>query len=179
VIGRVWTQAISLASNTIFWAKLGRRDPWQAPVWAGRRQTGCVRFCWLPFNSLVPRRYECLPPDAASQPALLPQFITLRFGLFVVLFAFAKADQKQQAQVSTAINTAFQSLGIFPHVSRHPVNGASGASGTEKALIPMNIIMGEEVMSPARVKDELGAIGRDLEQKLSKQLECNIGTGGD
>jgi chemotaxis protein MotB len=97
-------------------------------------------------------------------------FITLLFGLFVVLFAFAKADQKQQAQVSTAINTAFQSLGIFPHVSRHPVNGASGASGTEKALIPMNIIMGEEVMSPARVKDELGAIGRDLEQKLSNQV---------
>ena len=28
----------------------------------------------------MPRRYECLPPDAASQPALLPQFITLRFG---------------------------------------------------------------------------------------------------
>jgi hypothetical protein len=80
VIGRVWAQAISLASNTIFWAKLGRRDPWQAPVWASRRQTGCVRFCWLPFNSLVPQRYECLPPDAASQPALLPQFITLRFG---------------------------------------------------------------------------------------------------
>ena len=97
-------------------------------------------------------------------------FITLLFGLFVVLFAFAKADQKQQAQVSTAINTAFQSLGIFPDVSRHPVNGASGASGTEKALIPMNIIMGEEVMSPARVKDELGAIGRDLEQKLSNQV---------
>ncbi len=80
VVGRVWTELMRMASNTIFWAKLGKRDPWQAAVWASQRQTGCVRFCWLPFDSLVPRRYECLPPDAASQPALLPQFITLRFG---------------------------------------------------------------------------------------------------
>jgi len=97
-------------------------------------------------------------------------FITLLFGLFVVLFAFAKADQKKQAQVSTSIDAAFRSLGIFPDVSHHPSGGASGASGTDQALIPMNIIMGEEVMSPARVKDELGAIGRDLEQRLSNQV---------
>ncbi len=80
VVGRVWTTLMRLASNTIFWATLGKRDPWKAPVWAGQVQTGCVRFCWLPWNSIVPRRYECLPPDAASQPALLPQFISLRFG---------------------------------------------------------------------------------------------------
>jgi hypothetical protein len=80
VIGRVWVQAIRLASNTIFNARLGKADPWQAPVWAARVQVGCVRFCWLPANSITPRKYECLPPDSASQAALEPQFITLRFG---------------------------------------------------------------------------------------------------
>ena len=80
VIGRVWAQAIRLASNTIFLARLGKRDPWKAPVWAERVQVGCVRFCWLPANSITPRQYECLPPNAASQPALEPQFITLSFG---------------------------------------------------------------------------------------------------
>jgi hypothetical protein len=80
VIGRVWAQAITLASNTIFWAKLGKKDPWKAPVWANRVQTGCVRFCWLPANSITPRQYLCLPPDAASQPALEPTFITLAFN---------------------------------------------------------------------------------------------------
>jgi len=80
VIGRVWTEQMSLASNTIFQSRLGRRDPWKAAVWANRRQTGCVRFSSLPFASIVPRRYECLPPDAASEGALLPQFISLRFG---------------------------------------------------------------------------------------------------
>jgi chemotaxis protein MotB len=97
-------------------------------------------------------------------------FITLLFGLFVVLFAFAKADQKKQAQVSTAINTAFRSLGIFPDSSRRPSKGANGAAGTDAAVIPMNIVMGEDVLSPARVKDELGSIRRDLEQRLSNQV---------
>lgn len=81
VIGRVRPQAISLASNTIFYARLGKIDPWPAPVWTHRVQTGCVRFCWLPAGSIAPRQYQCLPPDAESQPALEPQFITLRFGL--------------------------------------------------------------------------------------------------
>ena len=80
VIGRVWARAITLASNTIFQARLGTRDPWKAPVWAQRVQTGCVRFCWLPPDSIVPRRYECLPPDASSQGALEPKFITTKFG---------------------------------------------------------------------------------------------------
>jgi hypothetical protein len=80
VIGRVWTQTMRLASNSIFYARLGRRDPWKAAVWAVRRQVGCVRFCWLPFYSLTPRRYECLPPDSTDEAALEPKFITLRFG---------------------------------------------------------------------------------------------------
>lgn len=80
MIGKVHTRTISLASNTIFWARRPRRDPWPAAVWASRRQTGCVRFCSLPFDSITPRRYLCLPPDSASEPALEPKFITLRYG---------------------------------------------------------------------------------------------------
>jgi hypothetical protein len=70
VIGRVWTQALRLASNTIFQAQLGRRDPWQAPVWAHRRQVGCVRFCWLPWSSLTPRRYR-VPASRRRLAAIL------------------------------------------------------------------------------------------------------------
>ncbi|WP_404299725.1 hypothetical protein [Alicycliphilus denitrificans] len=32
-----------------------------APVTAERRQTGCVRFCYVPPASAVPRRYRCQP----------------------------------------------------------------------------------------------------------------------
>ena len=80
VIGKVHTRTVPLASNTIFYARRARRDPWPAAVWASRRQTGCVRFCSLPFDSITPRRYHCIPPDAASEAALAPKFITLRFG---------------------------------------------------------------------------------------------------
>jgi hypothetical protein len=80
VIGKVRPRTMTLASNTIFHARLGRSDPWPAAVWASRQQAGCVRFCVLPFGSVTPRRYQCLPPDAAAEPALEPVFVTLRYG---------------------------------------------------------------------------------------------------
>jgi chemotaxis protein MotB len=95
-------------------------------------------------------------------------FITLLFGFFVVLYAFAKADQKKQMQVTASIDAAFQSLGIFPDASRKPAKGAGG--GTEQAVSPMNIVMGEDVLAPAKVKDDLNQIRRDLQQTLSNQV---------
>lgn len=80
IIGKVHTRTMTLASNSIFYASLGRRDPWQAAIWASRQQAGCVRFCVLPFDSITPRRHNCLPPDQASEPALEPYFIALSYG---------------------------------------------------------------------------------------------------
>ena len=81
VIGKVGTRTLTLASNCIFRACLGRHDPWTtAAVLASRQQAGCVRFCALPFASITPRRYRCLPPSAALEPALEPAFVTLRYG---------------------------------------------------------------------------------------------------
>jgi hypothetical protein len=80
VIGKVHTRTFTLASGCIFHARLGRRDPWPAAVWASRQQAGCVRFCVLPFGSITPRRYRCLPPTAAAEPALEPSFVSVRYG---------------------------------------------------------------------------------------------------
>lgn len=97
-------------------------------------------------------------------------FITLLFAFFVVLYAFAKADQKRQISVSTAIDGAFRTLGLFPSAVRNDKKGADGASGADQPLTPMNIVMGEDVMSPARVKDDLEQMQRELEQRLSNQV---------
>jgi chemotaxis protein MotB len=97
-------------------------------------------------------------------------FITLLFAFFVVLFASAKADQKKQVEVSHAIDAAFKSLGIFPDASRRPAKALNAASGTEPAAIPMNIVMGEDVLSPARVRDDLESLRRELQQRLSNQV---------
>lgn len=80
VIGKVRARTITLASNSIFDARLGDADPWTAPVWASRRQAGCVRFCWLPPGSITPRRYSCLPPEQAAEDRWAPQFMTTRYG---------------------------------------------------------------------------------------------------
>lgn len=97
-------------------------------------------------------------------------FITLLFAFFVVLYAFAKADQKKQAAVADSIDKAFKSLGIFGDVSNKSAKNSSDASGKDQATVPMNIVMGEEVMAPARVKDDLESIRRQLSQKLSDQV---------
>ena len=51
-------------------------------------------------------------------------FITLLFGFFVVLYAFARADQKKQAQVVQSIDAAFKSMGVFPRF--RSVGGRAG-----------------------------------------------------
>jgi hypothetical protein len=80
VIGKVSVRTMTLASNTIFHAHRGRHDPWPTAICSSRRQAGCVRFCVLPFDSVTPRRYQCLPPSAAAEPALQPSFVTFRYG---------------------------------------------------------------------------------------------------
>jgi chemotaxis protein MotB len=97
-------------------------------------------------------------------------FITLLFGLFVVLFAFAKADQKKQAQMPQAIDSAFRALGIFPDALRMKDGANPASNGTDTPLIPMNIIMGEDVLGPAQVKGDLDRLRRELQQTLSSQV---------
>jgi len=80
IIGRVWTKTLRMASNTLFLARLAANDPWAAPLWSDRVQTGCVRFCWLPAGAVTPSPYQCLPPNEASRDALEPKFVSLRFG---------------------------------------------------------------------------------------------------
>jgi hypothetical protein len=51
VFGQVMVHSINLAENTIF----------DGLVTTARRQQGCVRFCYVPYRSKTPRRYNCQP----------------------------------------------------------------------------------------------------------------------
>jgi chemotaxis protein MotB len=97
-------------------------------------------------------------------------FITLLFAFFVVLYSSSKADQKKQLLVSQAINAAFNSLGIFPDSARRKAGPTAPSGGTEQPLVAMNIVMGEDVLAPAKVKDDLDRVQRELEQMLSNQI---------
>jgi hypothetical protein len=75
VIGRVSTAILRLASNSIFLAAASGPTP---PIFAERRQEGCVRFSFVPPGSRVPTRYRCQPDSEAS--LLRPEFTSTRFG---------------------------------------------------------------------------------------------------
>jgi hypothetical protein len=72
-----------MVSDSMVWAWLSAADMaaspplWNAPLWALRRQEGCVRFSYLPAGSVTPRKFKCV-----EQGAGLPQplFYSLRYG---------------------------------------------------------------------------------------------------
>ncbi len=106
-----------------------------------------------------------VPRSKVSQERWLvsyADFITLLFAFFVVLYAFAKADEKKQLQVSAAIDSAFQSLSIVPafngNVSikartQSPVSGAPGY-----------------LVSAGMVQVDLERLQQDLQRRLSVQI---------
>jgi chemotaxis protein MotB len=98
-------------------------------------------------------------------------FITLLFAFFVVLYASSKADQKKQAQVSQAINSAFASLGVFPDAGSD-INKEKNVSAInhEDSTASMNMVMGEDVASPAQVKEDLARVQQQLEKMLANQI---------
>ena len=58
------------ASNSIF----------AQTVRVSRRQSGCVRFCYLPLDSLAPRRFRCQPANAAAASRVFPRFTSIDYG---------------------------------------------------------------------------------------------------
>lgn len=80
LIGKVHTRLMRLASDSVFFARLGPApgETWLAPVLVQRRQQGCMRFCFVPAGSITPRRFKCQPD--ALHPGVLPHFTSLRYG---------------------------------------------------------------------------------------------------
>lgn len=83
VIGKVYASLLTLVSDSIVWAQLSPADRaatpplWAAPLWALRKQEGCVRFSFLPFDAITPRRFQCVE---LSEGGPQPLFYSLRFG---------------------------------------------------------------------------------------------------
>jgi hypothetical protein len=83
VVGKVHASLLNLVTDSIVWAWLSAADQaavpplWRAPLWADRKQEGCIRFSYLPANAIVPRRFECVEM-APGVPQ--PLFYSLRYG---------------------------------------------------------------------------------------------------
>ena len=84
VVGKVHATLLSLVSNCIVWAGLSETDLWTsppsqqpAPLWADRKQEGCIRFSFVPVGSVIPRQFHCVT-QAPGSPE--PIFVSLRYG---------------------------------------------------------------------------------------------------
>lgn len=79
LVGRVRAVAVVTVSNSILLSRAAAGDSLPA-VHVVRRQTGCVRFSYLPFDSATPRRYRCQPDGADAHAQQTPRFTSLRYG---------------------------------------------------------------------------------------------------
>jgi len=70
IIGTVHTFELKLASNSIF----------MSDVRSEKKQSGCVRFSYLPLTSVVPRRYRCQPQQESEALRVRPQFTSLAYS---------------------------------------------------------------------------------------------------
>jgi hypothetical protein len=85
VDGNVEARALVVESSTVFGVTAAQTLEASNSIFVGlvtveRRQTGCARFSYLPFESQSPRRYQCQPRDAASAQAIFPKFSSATHG---------------------------------------------------------------------------------------------------
>lgn len=80
LIGKVYAREFPLVTDSILLARLADVDSWNAPVWAERKQSGCIRFSFLPFESIVPRRFRCQPDSVENSRLIAPRFTSLSYG---------------------------------------------------------------------------------------------------
>lgn len=72
VVGRVHAQELVLVSDSIFWSEaIPGVPPAVVPgLFADRVQAGCVRFSYLPYQAVTPRRFECVEQALAGPTPL-------------------------------------------------------------------------------------------------------------
>jgi len=68
VLGKVHAQRLDVSNSLLLASLADGGDPWPAPVWAERRQVGCMRFSFVPPGSRTPRRFQCAGADPAHRP---------------------------------------------------------------------------------------------------------------
>lgn len=70
IVGEVDVRSITLAENTIF----------TSMVTVQVLQMGCLRYSYLPIDSITPRKYNCYPKNAEEAKVVVPTFISMVYG---------------------------------------------------------------------------------------------------
>lgn len=106
-------------------------------------------------------------------------FVTLLFAFFVVMYASSQVDQKKVVQLSSAIESAFQELGIFQVDAHKPAKPSSKTHLAEShpAGPPLSLIRASApVLGPQELNhqhEDYAAIRAQLEKALANELKRN------
>jgi chemotaxis protein MotB len=96
-------------------------------------------------------------------------FITLLFAFFVVLYASSRSDQRKQTQIAQSIQSAFQTMGVFP--SAAPSTQQSGAlANSRDPIAPVTVILGDDLSASPEVQRDLQQLQARLTGLLSNQI---------
>lgn len=133
LLGAVAVREIGLASETIF----------GAPVTVERRQTGAIRFSYVPGGSITPPRFRCQPDlalagaDASMRPRLerrlAPVFTSVRFGDP----GFAQLGARCAAEIAAGAEDGSE-MGAFHHLHQ------SQRAATLRAIVEEYLPLGLE-----------------------------------
>jgi chemotaxis protein MotB len=95
-------------------------------------------------------------------------FVTMIFALFVVLFSSARKDSARQADMASAIASAFTQLGLFaPHSTTPPMTAQSSASAHSVAVVPNNA---SDFVGTAQQRTDLLNLKKRLETELATEI---------
>lgn len=118
IIGEVAVHAIARADDSLFLGK----------VEVARRQTGCIRYCYLPAGSRTPRRHRCQPEDAITAARA-------KIDADATLTPTERTARKAIVSADTALRVRphFESLryGSELYARLHPSTAAEIASGAQ------------------------------------------------
>jgi hypothetical protein len=150
ICGTVAAGLLEEATNSIFTAR----------VKTTRTQAGCVRFCYLPWESRVPRRYRCQPDVAIAQALesaltmnrhlktrararvraevsarLVPSFTSTQCGQP----AYGQLDERCAVEITTGADDQSE-MGVFHHLKNQQREANFQASVSE--YLPLGLEAG-------------------------------------
>ena len=148
VIGRVLARALPLVSDSLLFARAAAEGT--PPVRSLRRQSGCLRFSFVPQGSITPRRYRC-------QPQL----------------AIDRAIEARRAEVGTALTAAERSL-IAGRIARALVPSFTALRAGHPAYAQLRRATPEEIRRGASDEGEMGAFHFLFEPQRETNLRIRL-----
>ena len=99
-------------------------------------------------------------------------FITLLFAFFVVLYASSQVDKKKMGQLATAIQAAFEDMGVFQGKSLGPpAEGDAGGPATPKAAEELGRITQPRALGPEMSRSDVSTLKRELAEALAPEIQ--------